>query len=228
MFDTSDERQRRYWDADPIYRHASHPVVEMFVRQRLDYVAGWLDFASVGSALDVGCGDGFSSVGMSERIPRVWGVDRSNAMLARHPHRGSGRLARGDITRLPFRDGAIDLVYCWEVLHHVGQPGPAVAEMARVSRRWVLIAEPNPRNPLQLGFALVDREHRWVLKYSLDYMRQLLRNAGLHVVHASSGGFILPNRTPSWLAAWLRRFPYPSGIGISNWVLGVKPPPTEG
>ncbi len=199
----------------------------MFVRQRLDYMGEWFDFASVESALDVGCGDGFSSVGMSERIRRVWGVDRSDAMLARHPHRASGRITRGDIACLPFGDSAIDLVYCWEVLHHVGRPGPALAEMARVSRRFVLIAEPNPRNPLQLAFALVDREHRWVLKYGLDYMSRLVREAGLHVVHAGSGGFILPNRTPSWLAPWLRRIPYPSAIGISNWVLGVKPTPTN-
>jgi ubiquinone/menaquinone biosynthesis C-methylase UbiE len=222
VFATNDERQRRFWDSDPKYREVDHPVVQTFARQRLDYLASWLDLPSIHSALDVGCGDGFSTVFMAEQVRRVWAVDRSTPMLSRHPLKNDGRLARADIGRLPFADNSIDLVYCWEVLHHVADPDAAVAEMARVSRRWVLVAEPNRNNPLQFMFALVDREHRWVLKYDLAFMRRLMTNAALDVAHASSGGFILPNRTPTPLVGALRRLPYESPIGISNWVLGRK------
>ncbi len=222
MFGTNDERQRRYWEENPEYRQVDHPVVQVFARQRPDYIATWLDLGGIDSALDAGCGDGFSTVYMSERIRRVWGVDRSSAMLSQHPMR-AGRLARGDIMHLPLAERSMDLVYCWEVLHHLADPAKAVSEMARVSRRYVLIAEPNRANPAQAAFALVDREHRWVLKYSLEFMRGLLRQADLRVAHSSSGGFILPNRTPTWLVGALRRLPYASRVGISNWVLGVKP-----
>jgi ubiquinone/menaquinone biosynthesis C-methylase UbiE len=222
MWSTNDDRQRQYWDADPEYREFDHPVVAVFGRQRLEYLATRLDLSSIRSAIDVGCGDGFSTFYMHERIRRVFAVDRSAAMLRRHPMRRDGTVLRGDIMSLPLPDDAVDLAYCWEVLHHISDPQAAVREMARVSRRYVLIAEPNPVNPLQFAFAIVDREHRWVLRYSLDYMRRLLRGAGLRVAHAGSGGFILPNRTPTWLVGALRRLPYPSPLGISNWVIGEK------
>jgi ubiquinone/menaquinone biosynthesis C-methylase UbiE len=159
---------------------------------------------------------------MHERIPTVFAVDRSAAMLRRHPMKQGGTVLRGDILSLPLPDAAVDLAYCWEVLHHISDPQAAVREMARVSRRYVLVAEPNRANPLQFAFAIVDREHRWVLRYSLEYMRGLIRGAGMRVAHASSGGFILPNRTPPWLVGALRRIPYRSPIGISNWVIGEK------
>lgn len=222
MLGTDDDRQRRYWESEPEYRDFDHPVVEVFARQRIEYIARWLDLGSIRSALDAGCGDGFSTFYMSEQIRDLWAVDRSISMLSRHPLRGTGRLARADIMRLPFPDRSIDLVYCWEVLHHLADPARAVREMARVSRRCVLVAEPNRNNPLQFAFALVDREHRWVLKYNLPFMQRLLRDAGLDVAHASSGGFILPNRTPTSFVGWLRRLPYASPFGISNWVLGLK------
>lgn len=222
MWSTDDDRQRRYWDAAPVYREFDHPVVAVFARQRVDYLSTWLDLASIRTALDVGCGDGFSTFYMHERIPTVLAVDRSEAMLRRHPMRGQGTVLRGDIMSLPLPDTAVDLAYCWEVLHHISDPVAAVREMARVSRRYVLVADPNRANPAQFVFALVDREHRWVLRNSLAYMRGLLERAGLRVAHASSGGFILPNRTPSWLVGALRPLPYQSPIGISNWVVGVK------
>ncbi len=220
MFSTSEEQQRRYWDGTPKYRTVDHPVVQIFGRQRLAYLERWLDLRSIDSALDVGCGDGFSTVFMAERIRRVWAIDRSASMLARHPARGV--LARADFLQLPFADGAVDLVYCWEVLHHLPDPSRAVAEMARVSRQYVLIAEPNRANPAQCAFALARRDHRWVFRYSQAYMRSIVERAGLRVAHLASGGFILPNRMPTWMARPLRHLPYPCRIGISNWVLGEK------
>jgi len=123
---------------------------------------------------------------------------------------------------LPFAACEFDLVFCWEVLHHVSEPATAVAEMARVSRRYVLAAEPNRANPVQFGFALADREHRWVLRHSLSYLRRVFREAGLREVAAFSGGWIFPNRCPVFLAPWLAKLPYRSPLGISNWVLAER------
>jgi SAM-dependent methyltransferase len=219
---TDDARQRAYWERDHRFRRYDHPVVETFANQRLDAIARLLDFDALGRALDVGCGDGFSTFYMRRRVGRVWAVDRSLWMLARHPMRPEGKLAAAHVAALPFRTASFDLVYAWEVLHHVEHPADAVREMARVSARWVLLAEPNRNNPAQALLALADREHRWVLRYSRRYLCGIAESAGLRVRAALSGGLIFPNRTPGPVASLLAKLPYRSPLGISNIVLAER------
>jgi SAM-dependent methyltransferase len=143
-------------------------------------------------------------------------------MLRRNPLYEKGKLVEGDVRTLPFPPGSFDLVYGWEVLHHISDPGTVVAEMARVSRRYVLLAEPNRANPAQFGFALADREHRWVLRYGHGYLRRLIEGAGLKVLRIRTGGWVFPNKTPRWLLPLLKAMPYWFPLGITNWALGEK------
>lgn len=219
---TSDARQRAYWEANHGFRRYDHPVVHMFANQRLDLLSTWIDLESVGRALDVGCGDGFSTYHARRRMKRVWATDRSPTILARHPLRHEARLVSADAAALPYGDGTFDLVYGWELLHHVSSPERVVAEMARVSSHYVLVIEPNRRHPAQLALALLDREHRWVLRYSRRDLEDICRRADLRVVRSVTGGHIFPNRSPQWLARVASRLRYESPIGISNWVLGAK------
>lgn len=219
---TNDQKQREYFEKDQGFRTYEHPVVRAFAVQRLDYICTFLDLKAVKSALDVGCGSGFSTYYMEKYISDVWAVDQSSRMLAQHPLKSSDRLRVGDALNLPFANDSFDLVYGWEVLHHISEPSKAVAEMARVSRRYVLVAEPNPVNFAQFLFALIDSEHRWVLRYKLPYMHNLFESVNLRVEHSSSGGWVFPNKTPLWLLPLLQSIPYRSPLGISNWVLGSK------
>ena len=220
---TDDSLQQTYWEADHGHRAYDHPVVAFFASQRVERVAArWINLPAVHNALDVGCGDGFSTYYMSRRIPEIYAVDRSARMLARHPLADTGRCFQADARELPFEDARFDLVYGWEILHHVSEPHRVLAEMARVSRRYVLSAEPNRANPLQFGFALMDREHRWVLRYSLGYLRRQFEKAGLKVVRSGTGGWVFPNKTPRWMLGPLKRLPYWCPLGITHWVLGEK------
>lgn len=217
---TNDANQHAFWESDQGHRQHNHPVVKTFAQQRVNYIRQWLDLSHIRNALDVGCGNGFSTQAMQAYISNVIGVDYSQFMLSRHPSRS--RLALADALHLPFPDNTFDLVYGWEVLHHIYDPGQVVVEMARVSQRYVLLAEPNRNNPAQFAFALADPEHRWVLRYNLAYMRDLLETANLQLNHASRGGWLFPNVTPLWLLTVIRKIPYQFPLGISNWVLGEK------
>ena len=217
---TTDDRQQRYWEQDHGFRRFDHPVVRLFAEQRLRHLASWVDLRQVRRALDVGCGDGFSSYYMAGRVAQVWATDRSRVMLTRHPLRHNGRIAASDARALPFAGASFDLVYGWEILHHVSEPARVVAEMRRVSRRYVLVIEPNRNHPAQFAFALADPEHRWVLRYSRGYLESVCRSAGLRIVKSATGGHIFPNRSPVWMARFAARLPYTSPVGISNWVLG--------
>jgi SAM-dependent methyltransferase len=94
----------------------------------------------VASLLDVGCGDGRITHRFAERVPRVVGVDASEAALAFVEV--EARL--GPVDRLDFPDRSFDLVSCLEVIEHLpdGVFEACLAELARVARRYVLISVP--------------------------------------------------------------------------------------
>jgi len=216
---TSLDRQDRYWEEDTAHRPADHPVVAGFARQRWRHAARLLPLDEIRTVLDVGAGSGFSAVHAPPHMGFTC-ADRSRHMLARNP---VDRRSQADITALPFTDRAFDLVLCWEVLHHVPNPAEALGEMRRVSRRWLLIFEPNPLNLAQLLFALADREHRWVLRYSTRYIRQQLHRAGLRLRHHQRVGLIFPNRTPPWLFSLLDALPFRWPLcGISHLVVAER------
>jgi ubiquinone/menaquinone biosynthesis C-methylase UbiE len=209
-----DGLQAAFWeDESHGFRSAEHPIVEFFASQRWAYLARCCDLATVRTALDVGCGDGFSTLYAPPHL-EVTACDGSMTMLRRNRAR---RRLQADAFRLPFRDDAFDLAFCWELLHHVSQPHQVLSEMARVSRRWVVVCEPNPWNPAQFAFALCDRPHRWVLRFSQRYLNNQAAAAGLEVVHFARCGWIFPNKTPEWMFRVLKQFPYPLPLlGISS------------
>lgn len=217
---TDESAQAAYFEGEVAHhRPASHPVVEGFARQRWSYLETLMDLASVESALDVGCGSGFSTLYAPEHLKTV-GCDQSLTMLSQTRRRNS---LCASALELPFGSESFDLVYCWELLHHVEEPHRALAEMARVSRRYVVFLEPNPLNLAQFLFSLYDPEHRWVLRYGTNYVRRQVETVGLRVVRHVRGGLIFPNKTPGWLFPLLSRLPYRIPfIGISHVVIAEK------
>jgi SAM-dependent methyltransferase len=89
--------------------------------------------------LDVGCGDG----AITNRLARRWdvsGVDQSATALQ---HLATTAV-QGSATRLPFPDMSFDLVLSSEMLEHLPtrEYRAAIAEMRRVTRRYLLISVP--------------------------------------------------------------------------------------
>lgn len=92
-------------------------------------------------ALDVGCGVGRHTVALAALGMRVSAVDMSQAGLD-HVRAGlAGRgltadLRQAPMTRLPFDDGAFDLVVAWNVVYHgtYVEVATAIEEITRVLR----------------------------------------------------------------------------------------------
>ena len=89
--------------------------------------------------LDVGCGTGVFAARIAEALPlaSICGVDLVDDMLtggsARwHSLRDRALPVQGDSERLPFQDGAFDIVTCANSFHHYPHQDRAVAEMHRV------------------------------------------------------------------------------------------------
>jgi SAM-dependent methyltransferase len=219
----SKDYQKQFWATNKNARGFDHPVVEFFARQRIDYVRRYIDLAKVRSAFDVGCGDGFATHYFAEIIPRVEGGDISELMLEHNPiDRGSLQVIDAEDLDLP--DGAYELVYMWEVLHHLKDPARAVQEMARVSKRYVVIFEPNRAHVLQFLFGLLNLQERGTLRSSKAYLQTLTRQAGLQIIACDYCGKIPPNKTPRWLFEVVKRLPFRSSrvTGISVAVIAQK------
>ena len=90
--------------------------------------------------LDLGCGAGDSVDVFRARDPEVqWvGLDVPGSPEAHERSRTDARFETFDGVSMPFDADAFDLVYCKQVLEHVRQPEPLLAEVARVlkPRGW--------------------------------------------------------------------------------------------
>ncbi len=219
----SKDYQKQFWANNKNARGFDHPVVEFFARQRLDYVKGHIDLTEVRSAFDVGCGDGFATYYFSQSVERVEGGDISELMLEHNPL-DSRSLKVIDAESLDLTDESYELVYLWEVLHHLKDPARAVREMARVSSRYVVIFEPNRANVLQFAFGLLNRQERGTLRSSKTYLEGLAQQADLEIVACDYCGKIPPNKTPGWLFDIVKRLPFRSSriTGISVAVIARK------
>ena len=86
--------------------------------------------------LDAGCGPGWYSRMMARAGARVVSVDLSAAvdLAAGRSECGNPVQVQADLTRLPFRDGVFDLVFCYCVIQHTSDTRAALAHLVRVAR----------------------------------------------------------------------------------------------
>jgi 2-polyprenyl-3-methyl-5-hydroxy-6-metoxy-1,4-benzoquinol methylase len=103
--------------------------------------------------LDVGCGPGFLMLFLHELGANIHGIDFSPASVDLAPPEIKDRIAIGPTDRLPFPDGAFDLVICREVMEHLTilQVRRTVAETCRVSSKYVYMTtrfHPDPQSLL--------------------------------------------------------------------------------
>jgi len=118
-----------WWDTDgpAVVLHAiNRPRVDFYLRALGD-LRGRL-------VLDAGCGGGLVARELAAAGATVVGMDRSGGSLrvARRAVGASFRPVQGRLERLPFADGAFQVVVAADVLEHVPDLPAATAELARV------------------------------------------------------------------------------------------------
>ena len=120
----------------------------------------------------------------------------SNPIRPEHRHLGS-------CYDLAFANKSFDMVFASNLLHHLDHPNRALAEMVRVSKKYVVIVEASNGNPImRLGACMMAHEYRSRL-HSEAVVRRLLTDAGLEVLHHTHhGGLLLPNRSATWTIPW--------------------------
>lgn len=84
--------------------------------------------------LEVACGAGLGLGVVAEKADWLIGGDFTAPVLemAHRHYGGAVPLARFDAQRLPFRDGSLDLILCFEAIYYFPQVGSFLAECRRV------------------------------------------------------------------------------------------------
>jgi len=126
----------------------AHPLERRLVSSFLRALDGLLPDASPTRDLEVGAGEGEISARLRARYPHaaVVSIDLHDPRLGLEWAKRGAVGAFADVHRLPFPDGAFDLVLAIEVLEHVASPSAALAEIERVASDAAVLSV--PREPI--------------------------------------------------------------------------------
>ncbi|HEY5037845.1 MAG TPA: class I SAM-dependent methyltransferase [bacterium] len=212
--------QKDYWERKALddRRSPDHPVVRQYVEPKIRLIRRFVPIDQDTRLLDVGCGNGFFSVPF-EKICQTVGVDFSEKMLAKNPIQHKLLM---DAQHLSFQDMAFDVVFCHALLHHVDDIDGVLKQMRRVSRKYVVILEPNRNNPLMFLFSALVPEERKAKEFSLSYLKGKLVQNQLKVVAAFSQGMTVPNKTPLVLLPLLKLLDFSQPLGMTNILIAER------
>ena len=175
--------------------------------------------------LDIGCGPGFSDLYLHSAGYDVTGVDNDEAIvtLARDFSKRLGipaRFEQADASDLSSFHDRFDLVYSCGVLEHFDRDVTVrlLEEQARCAPR-VLIQIPTKYT----SYAAAITDERI---YSIDQLKAIVRDAGLHVSSAFGYGELTVTPAQVWIRRLLPRAVWRvlqnRGYGYSMAVLGVR------
>jgi len=158
---------------DKIWKNVRNPTIIGKISQEMTYrIMNKIfdEFPKSYSIIDVGCGSGltlkyFRSRGFENSI----GIDISREALKRCEEKGFS-LEKDvfdiDATNMLYEDGSFDIVFSWGMFEHFEDYIPFVKEMIRVSRKFIVLVQPNVHSFYgRILFRLTNMMGRGVAEY---------------------------------------------------------------
>lgn len=163
-------------------------------KYRYNIFLSWIDEGS--KVLDVGSGDAYLAKLLSERKKcDVTCMDISEVAVRRAQEAGMKAFVGSAEEKLPFEDDSFDAVVATEVIEHVAFSEEAIMEMARVSRKYILLSIPNVayiryrlnlltgKFPRQWAISPVEHLRYW----SVTDFKHTISGLGLRVIEIKAG-----------------------------------------
>jgi SAM-dependent methyltransferase len=139
--------QRKYYAAAAQTYDQMHLCEEHEHTFALRFLIAAAEQFSIHSILDLGSGTGRALSKFKTDLPHVTavGIEPSAEMRKIGYSKGLAEndLMDGDAMNLAFPDNSFDIVCEFGILHHVPDPGRAIAEMLRVARTAIFISDNN-------------------------------------------------------------------------------------
>jgi SAM-dependent methyltransferase len=154
------------------------------------------------TVLEVGAGSGRDTLGLVRAGATGVVLDYSPAALAHIQKQAAAQgltvhLVRADALRMPFRDGAFDVLFHQGLAEHFRDPLPLLRENARVTRSGGIVVVDVPQTfhlytLLKLGLIAVGRWFAgWETQFTPAQLEATLRGAGLRV-RRTYGDWMVP------------------------------------
>jgi ubiquinone/menaquinone biosynthesis C-methylase UbiE len=167
--------------------------------------------------LDVGCGHGRSLPLLMDafRPQRLIGLDRERKVLANAlpcaARIGRATLIQGDCSRIPLRDGSVDLIFCHQTFHHLVDQEQCLREFHRILRPSGLLL-----------FAESTRVYieSWIIRLLFRHPMHAQRSAGEYLALLRTSGFAVAPDAVSYPYLWWSR----TDLGGAERLLRIPPP----
>jgi SAM-dependent methyltransferase len=172
---------------------------------------------TVGRALEAGCGTGyFSKLLQQERNCPLVPMDISADGLRYAQEMGVERPVQGDVTRIPFRGGAFDLLISLDMLTHLprGTEIEAAREMARVlSPGGLLVLRTSALDILRSRHSEFALERQ---RFTRRRLTRLFEDAGFRIVRCTYLNSLLMPVALAKFRLWEPLQPGPASTGVEQ------------
>ncbi len=184
-------------------------IVGAFLDRRSEILQKMLGDISGKKILDLACGSGIQMVDLAPRCKEIIGVDISDELLAiakkelEKLKNNNWSLVSSDATRLPLKDGEIDLVYSLGLLDYVEDIPVILRECRRVLRDDGSIIFTVPRRPSLFAFFRT-QPGIWLRRklFNLPPIANALKKSELNNLLASVGLRIISAKS-LWSTMWI-------------------------
>jgi ubiquinone/menaquinone biosynthesis C-methylase UbiE len=125
---------------------SSNPIQRRLIDRFHHVLMGKIGGLAPTTFLDAGCGEGFVAQLLTQQFPGmpITGFDFNEPSVELAKAKNPGHtFVTASIYELPFSNGQFDVTGCFEVLEHLVDPAAALRELARVSKRAVVMSVPH-------------------------------------------------------------------------------------
>ena len=195
-----------------------HPGIAADANLMIELVKQDIPITKETRLLEVGCGTGILTFHL-DRVCTVHGIDSSPALLALNPVDNTSVM---DVQHLNFDDETFDVVFEHDMLRRTPDMNLALQEMKRVSKKYIVVAEPNILNLANLLSSVLVPSEWKARRFTRVAFEGIVARNGLRILRARTYGVFIPWLTLKVMVPLAREFSFDQPFGLEHLFVAEK------